>query len=344
MNDLLQEVLTKLRVERQKGDEYICWCPFHPDGQGKPPHQPNLSVSERGFICFACGEKGSLKKLAHHLGIEVEMEDKRPITIYDYKDEKGILLFQILRYPGKKFSARRPDGLGGWIWDTKGIKLVPYRLPELLANDLVFICEGEKDCDNLHRLGLIATTNSFGSNSWKSEFNPYFRGKKVIILPDQDEEGQKHAQAVASSLLPFAQEVKILNLPGLEEKQDVSDWLAQGNTKDDLLRLVESTQTRDKAEKAPLAVSIQEFMDSGPDSIEWLCPDLIPQGGLVILAAKPKAGKSLLTTNLALAVVGGIRFLGRDCKKANSLILQLEDPPVLIRERLKKMGVKDGHN
>src|SRR5262245_25141768 len=43
-------------------------------------------------------------------------------AIYDYRDEKGTLTFQVIRYRNKRFRQRRPDGKGGWIWNIKGIQ------------------------------------------------------------------------------------------------------------------------------------------------------------------------------------------------------------------------------
>src|SRR5262249_53322855 len=80
-------------------------------------------------------------------------------TPYSYLDEDGVLLFQAVRFePGKdgekkSFRQRRPDGNGGWHWDLRGVRRVPYRLPELVnapADRPVFVVEGEKDVDNLH--------------------------------------------------------------------------------------------------------------------------------------------------------------------------------------------------
>jgi len=46
--------------------------------------------------------------------------------------------------------------------------------------------------------------------------------------------------AVAQSLYGIADIVRIIELPGLHEKEDVSDWLAAGHTVDELLELVNS--------------------------------------------------------------------------------------------------------
>jgi hypothetical protein len=116
-------------------------------------------------------------------------------------------------------------------------------LPELLQADSaapVLIEEGEADADNLAVLGLVATTNPGGAGKWREEFNEFFRGRHVVILPDNDAAGRKHAQQVAQHLHGIAVSVKVLTLSGLPEKGDVSDWLKAGGTKDQLLALADA--------------------------------------------------------------------------------------------------------
>jgi len=105
---------------------------------------------------------------------------------------------------------------------------LPYRLPELLAaEDLaVLIVEGEKDADNLTQLGFVATTNAGGAGNWQPELKQYFRGRDTFILPDNDEAGERHARKVYENLKGVTSEIRILRLPGLGDKEDVSDWLA----------------------------------------------------------------------------------------------------------------------
>ena len=92
---------------------------------------------------------------------------RRIIAEYDYRDQNGELIHQVVRWVPKDFRQRRPDGKGGWINDIEGVARLPYRLPEMLAapESLVFIVEGEKDADRLASVGLIATTNSGGASS-----------------------------------------------------------------------------------------------------------------------------------------------------------------------------------
>jgi DNA primase len=160
--------------------------------------------------------------------------------IYDYRDESEQLLYQVVRYKPKDFRQRRPDGKDGWIWNLDGVKPVLYRLPEMIkapTQDFVIIAEGEKDVDRLCEYGFTATTCPMGAGKWSDEFNKYFEGRLVVIIPDNDDIGKKHAQQVANSLYGIAGDIRIVELPGLPGKGDVSDWFDAGHDKAELAQL-----------------------------------------------------------------------------------------------------------
>jgi hypothetical protein len=162
---------------------------------------------------------------------------------YDYCDEAGCRRFQTVRYEPKDFHQRRPDGKGGWVWNLGGVECLLYRLPELVNADpgeTVYLPEGEKDVDNLRALGLVATCNPMGAGKWQERFNGPLRHRHVVILPDNDDPGREHAREVAASLNGLAASVKVLELPGLPPGGDVSDWLANGGTAEELRRLAEA--------------------------------------------------------------------------------------------------------
>jgi predicted P-loop ATPase len=166
---------------------------------------------------------------------------------YDYRDEKNALLFQVVRQPNHKFRQRRPNG-ADWIWNLKGVRRVIYRLPQLLLADVstpVFICEGEKDADNLARLGFVTTTNPGGAGKWRAEYSAFLAERDCIILPDNDTPGLEHAAVVERLLHEHAHSVRVIRLPGLGPKGDVSDWIAHGGTAEGMIMLVEATRPRD---------------------------------------------------------------------------------------------------
>ena len=72
----------------------------------------------------------------------------------------------------KRFFQRRPNGAeDSFINNMVGVEPLPYRLPELIKNrdSTVFVCEGEKDADNVVDLGLVATCNHGGAGKWRPE-------------------------------------------------------------------------------------------------------------------------------------------------------------------------------
>jgi len=161
---------------------------------------------------------------------------------YPYRDERGVLLFEVVRFEGKQFAQRQPDGRGGWVWSLDGIRRVPYRLPELLKTvGAVYITEGEKDADRLADLGLTTTCNPCGAGNWRPEFDQHFAGRDVVILPDNDGTGLAHADDVARSLHAVAKSVRVVWFSGLPEKGDVSDWLDAGRTVADLDKITSQT-------------------------------------------------------------------------------------------------------
>jgi len=238
---------------------------------------------------------------------------RKIVETYDYRSAEGNVVFQGVRYDPKDFAQRRPDGAGGYVWNLKGIERVLYRLPELLAANLdetVYLPEGEKDVDRLVRLGLVATTNPEEAGKWRDEYTATLKGWHVVILPDQDEEGRKHAEKVAGALYGKAASVKVVVLPGLPEKGDVSDWLDAGNGVAELLRIVDEAPQWEPPSSS--AGTTDQFDDVGTllsdvveESVEWLWNGRIPLGKLTVIDGDPGTGKSALTTDLAARVSTG---------------------------------------
>jgi len=169
----------------------------------------------------------------------------RIVATYDYTDAAGALLYQTVRFAPKGFCQRRPDGRDGWVWKDAlgGVARVPYRLREMLAapTRTLFVVEGEKDADRLASLGLLATCNACGAEKWTDALSEHLRGRaRVVVLADNDVAGRRHVQRVARSLTTVAgvPDVRVIELPGLSEGGDVSDWLDAGHDADELKRLV----------------------------------------------------------------------------------------------------------
>jgi hypothetical protein len=245
------------------------------------------------------------------------------VAHYDYVDEAGNLVLQVVRFEPKDFRQRRPDGRGGWQWSIAGVRAVPYRLPELLdalAQDyLIFVVEGEKDADNLRKIGAHATTNAMGAGKWRSALNQYFIGADVVIIADNDPQqtdkacklqfhpdgrprhaGQDHAQAVAAELVEVAARVRVLDLgkmwPQCPAKGDISDWIAAGGSIELLYDIVDRlpTWSPDAPRDVPLVPLIAPFPidDTTIPRRQWIIPGLLLRRISACSSRRPVSAKA----------------------------------------------------
>lgn len=86
-------------------------------------------------------------------------------------------------------------------------------------------------------------------------------------------------------------------------------------------------------------MSAPKFVDAYvEEDIEWVFEDYLPSGGVVVLAAKPKVGKTTLAYQLAVKIAKGEMFLERSTMQGGVLILALEEHPRDVKLRLEKLG------
>jgi AAA domain-containing protein len=281
------------------------------------------------------------------LGPRPPSRDRKIVARYDYVDESGNLLFQVVRADPKKFAQRRPNG-SDWIWNLNDTRRVLYRLPELIEavaqERPIFICEGEKAVDAAVKLGVPATCSPHGAGKWRDEYSPHLEGASVVILPDNDEPGRKHAEQVAKSLRGVAASVKVLILPGLPDGGDVYDWIQAGGTAEKLWALVDAETVEgkpeaDKPEDWRVHTFTAAVLRTMPfPEVSYVVPGIIPEG-LTILAGRPKIGKSWMALDLAIGVAIGQNVLG-GVKVAQGDVLYccLEDNPRRLQRRISVLN------
>lgn len=168
------------------------------------------------------------------------VENSQILATYDYTDEHGHLLYQVVRYHPKSFKQRRPDGCGGWIW-KKEQRQVLYRLPEVLEAPIVFVVEGERDVETLRENGFVATTNAGGANShWAPQYTEALRGREVILIPDNDAPGRKRVYNIARALIRKAARLVVLELEG--GSKDVTEWFSNGHSDLELIAQLDAEE------------------------------------------------------------------------------------------------------
>jgi DNA primase len=231
--------LARALEARRSGSSWMARCPAHDD------NNPSLNFRDEDgkvlLYCHAGCAQGEVINALRARGLwkPERAEDSRIVATYDYTDEHGNLLYQIVRHHPKDFRQRRPDGCGGWIW-RKGSRQVLYRLPEILEAAIVFVVEGEKDVETLRSHGFVATTNAGGAKApWLDDFTEALAGREVILIPDNDRPGIERTARIARSLLHRVTRLAILELEGAK---DVSDWFEKGHGELELIELLEKGQ------------------------------------------------------------------------------------------------------
>jgi putative DNA primase/helicase len=225
----------------RNGSAWMALCPAHDD------RNPSLAISEKdGNIlihCHAgCDQRAVIAALRGRglweRGANPNLV-RRIVATYDYTDETGELLYQVVRYEPKAFHQRRPDGHGGWIWRKSECQVL-YHLPEVLEAAIVFVVEGEKDAEALRSHGFVATTNAGGAKApWLPQFTDALRGREVILIPDNDAPGRRRVLAIARALLGKAAKIIILELEGVK---DVTEWFEAGHGEVELIAQVEDRE------------------------------------------------------------------------------------------------------
>lgn len=335
---------------RRSGSGWMACCPAHED------RHPSLAINdgpagELLFYCHAGCSQAQVLSALREAGIVLESEPAaRIVATYDYRDATDALLYQVVRFEPKDFRQRRPDGQGGWIWNLEGVRRVLYRLPELLtadARDPVFVVEGEKDADRLRELGLVATTNPGGAGKWQAAYNALLAGRDVTILPDNDEAGRNHASDVARSLRESARSVRIVELPGLPPKGDISDWLAGGGTREQLLDRTGATRPLGPEDLSPRGEDrhtsvgfrpvdqyLQEAGARAAKKAYWA--GILREGEISMLVGRAYAGKSTFACALTRALTLGEPLLGRECFRATVGYMALERNGNAVARQLEK--------
>ena len=354
-----KEIIECLEGAQEKSGYWIAKCPSHDD------KNPSLSIreGEYGSTLIHCHAGCSTEDVMAAIGLqksdlylypEPPRSKRELVATYEYQGADGNLLYEVLRYSNKSFPIRQPDVAGGWKWTSKGIKKVPYRLPEVILaikeGRPVVVTEGEKDVHTLESLGFVATCCAGGSNGWRSEYGRYFEGADILLCGDTDEPGKQYLINVAKSCTT-AKSVKKVELPPLVD--DISDWVEHGGNKVIFDSLVDSAPDFDiEFEEQEIETSttgtpsFSEATDTNHDSrfysdrdvmkaiplwgyedpppLKWAVDGAIPENYVTILGADGGTGKSFLALDLMFSVATGTPFLGSKVEQSIVLYVDFE--------------------
>ena len=237
-----------------------------------------------------------------------------------------------------------------------------YRLPDLIEaialGYTVLIVEGEKDVENLRRIGIPATCNPEGASEpgkkpkWRQDYSEALRDADIVIIPDHDSPGYAHANAIAELSNGIAKSVRVLKLADFcvdcPKGGDVSDWIAAGHTREQLDDLITQakpwTPTANNNAPPPTGdagLISRRAASITPEKVDWLWVGRIARGKHICIAGEPGTGKSQLSIVITAAITtsGGWPCGEGWAPLGNVIILSAEDSAAdTIVPRLMAVG------
>jgi 5S rRNA maturation endonuclease (ribonuclease M5) len=363
-----ESIARHLGAATKAGDNWSCRCPAHEDKRA------SLSIKDApdGKLlvhCHAgCHQDDVINALKLHglwpgaritppralpppVQINLGQGRGQIVQTYDYVNEDGELLYQAVRYEPKDFRQRRPDG-EGWSWSIKGVRRVLYRLPDVMAavaeGQTIYICEGEKDVETARSLGLVATCNAMGAdngsgNKWLPEFADVLVNADVVVVPDQDDAGTRHAEWVIQTLTGKARSISVV-VP--KSGKDLTDWVNAGATREDIeAAAIDAFELEAPTPKFPFLDVADLVSDIRP--INWLVRDYLERDSIALVYGAPGGGKSFMTVDLAASVAMGSAWMGHQVHAGRVFYIAGEGHNGLARrfrawEVAKEMSLKPG--
>ena len=382
-----QQIAEQLGNAKREPKGFLCSCPVPSHGRGNGDKNPSLSVCDTDsdakvlFKCFGGCSQDSVFNAIKDMGLLPELpkiedifKDVKPLALvrndvavsqlapvveaeWYYTDEMGENLFVKRRLrvntpKGKDYRLYRIEN--GVVQHTLGnARIVPYNLPmvqdAIERGRAVYIVEGEKCAESVRGLGLVSSTSHRGASGWPKEINEFFVDANVIVLPDNDRAGQGYAKSVVENLFGVAKSIRVVELPGLEEREDVYDWIVKyGHTKEELIELAknakkivdlgeylessaENTSNVDdlgldssvtpsepgSSSLAPKRYKVEAWDSIKDEPVEWLIDGVLPRRSFAALFGAPGSYKSFIALDIAEAVATGRAWMSRSVNNAN---------------------------
>lgn len=193
--------------------------------EGKPFPFPDSQLVDEAHTCLKSNPFAL--QLIHSWGISDKMIDKYKIG-YSNAEKRFYFpvytttsfLYNIRKYAPKETRAENTPKVIG----IAGCNEARFWPIENLNNDTIFIVEGEKDCLSAISQGLNTVTGTGGSTPPQIDYS-IFKGKKVYIMTDADDAGDKLARKYIDLISAQTNDIKRVRLP----LKDFTDYYVKYN-------------------------------------------------------------------------------------------------------------------
>ncbi len=309
VSEAVERVLAKLPDARRSGSSWQARCPAHEDrnpslsiAQGDDGRAllkchagctaeeivRSLGLTLADLMPDRAGGNGDSRSFTNGKGKEAKVYASAQEAIavlerrhgkrsadWTYHDADGQPVGMVIRWDkgdGKDIRPVSYDAVKrGWCIRGMAEPRPLYRLPEVMqATRTVYVCEGEKAAEAARSTGLTATTSPHGSKSArKADWSP-LAGRDVIILPDNDEAGEKYAADVTACLLKLTPRptVRVVRLPGLPPRGDMADFLEMHHGDSEAARKhVETMVSRSEPVNPDIEVEEDESPSTTPSQV-----------------------------------------------------------------------------
>jgi hypothetical protein len=338
----IDKVLERLVEYSRRGGEFRAKCPNH---RGESDDSLSIREDDDGKVLLHCHSGCDKEQIVDALGLEMSELFSRngrtkgkPVGPPPEKDQV-IKTFTVEDLPGaldEYMVFEKEDGTPFYIQKHKGpvyrvvgfdddgdpllvsglgdVEPILFGLPKLReaieAGKPVVHTEGCKDALSAQRPLGVAGVTSGSCTSWKSVFAHGYEGAtEVWIVPDNDDEGRDYAHEVAQDLAGVVRTLKIINLPDLGPKGDLTDWLDDGHTAEEFFAICEAAPALGDIKPWPKKPA---KLDVGLPQVEPFDSDLLPEPleGWVLNVAEMMDNAPPDYVAISAAVEGGA-ILGR---------------------------------
>lgn len=271
--------------------------------------------------------------------------NRKEVERYYYKSNDGTPAFVVIRQEavdaeGKKhknFPQTKVDPSGNTpgTWTMEGVQRLPYHLPELReaiqANRPIILVEGEKDVHSAEKLGFSATTipggaKSNGGEKVVDECAEWFEGADLLLCPDNDESGKPWMRMIGKQLQAKAKRIRWLELPGMEHKEDLSDWVNKGGNSAKFQGLISNATDfiADPSPESPKPKSdfyLEPWSSLKISKPNWLVKGVLECHTLAAVIGESGSGKSFIVVDIACCIATGTPWHGRNIQQGTVVYL-----------------------
>ncbi|HRN70925.1 MAG TPA: AAA family ATPase [Candidatus Woesebacteria bacterium] len=248
--------------------------------------------------------------------------------------ENGEIIYLRARSLSNETTAHKYIGLYNATGDLTAKRIFNIDvLDKIGKGDSLLICEGEFDC-------MIAVQNGYnaigipGVHNNPNNLKSIVKDFKITLAFDNDKPGQLGMQTMTDQI---GKKVSVLNF---KKHKDLTELFINEKIIDlydnEFVNIGSLKPSNFQKSKLSL-ITAKKIQDMEFQPIEWIVEKLITPG-LIILAGRPKSGKSWLSLNLSLSITrGGIALSYFKAKKAAVLYFALEDNVRRLKARMENI-------